>query len=51
MFESVCVYDFSKGYASVGGIVSASREKCDESDVVGFNFSFSHVNEFGSCFE
>lgn len=30
--------------------MSASREESDESDVIGFNLSFSHAHELGSGF-
>lgn len=28
-----------------------SREESNESDVIGFDFGFEHLDEFGSCFE
>jgi len=31
--------------------VCTSREESNESDVIGFDFGFEHLDEFGSCFE
>lgn len=28
-----------------------SREESDDSDVIGFNFGFEHLDEFGGGFE